>query len=52
MDDFANVIKRDPQIQIKIKDVSEKYNRLLYKYRSKIGYDTLTQNVILEEKNI
>ena len=27
----------------------DRYNRLLYNYQSKIGYDTLIQNVILEE---
>ena len=27
----------------------DKYNRLPYKYQSKIGYDTLIQNVILKE---
>ena len=49
MDDFINVIKRDPKVQIKIKDMSDKYNRLPYTYQSKIGYDTLIQNVILKE---
>ena len=27
----------------------DRYNRLLYNYQSKIGYDTLIQNVILKE---
>ena len=27
----------------------DRYNRLPYNYQSKIGYETLTQNVILEE---
>ena len=27
----------------------ERYNRLSYNYQSKIGYDTLIQNVILKE---
>ena len=27
----------------------DKYNRLPYNYRSKIGYNTLLQNVILKE---
>ena len=49
MDDFINEIKRDPQVQIKIKDILDKYNRLPYIYQSKIGYDTLIQNIILEE---
>ena len=49
MDDFINVIKRDPKIQTKLKDMLDKYNRLLYNYQLEIGYDTLIQNVILEE---
>ena len=49
MDDFINEIKRDPQVQIKVEDMSDNYIRLLYKYQSKIEYDTLIQNVILEE---
>ena len=44
-----NVIKRDPKVQIKMKDMLDKYNRLPYNYQSKIGYDALTQNVILKE---
>ena len=40
MNDFINVIKRDPRVQIKIKDILDKYNRLPYNYQSKIGYDT------------
>ena len=34
---------------MKIKDILYKYNGLPYKYQSKIGYDTLVQNVILKE---
>ena len=49
MDDFINVIRRDFKVQTKINDMLDKYNRLPYIYRSKIGYDTLIQNVILEE---
>ena len=49
LDDFLNVIKRDPQVQIKIKEILDKYNRLPYNYQSKIGYDTLIQNVILKK---
>ena len=45
MDDFANVIKRDPQAQIKTRDELDKYTRLPYSYQSEIGYDTLIQNV-------
>ena len=48
MDDFINVIKKDPLVQIKIKDILDEYNRLPKNYQSKIGYDTLIQNVILK----
>ena len=49
MHDFINLIKRDPQVEIKINDVLDKYNRLSYNYQSNIWYDTLIQNVVLEE---
>ena len=46
MDDYINVIKRDPQVRIKMKDVLDKYIELSLNYQSKIGFDTLIQNVI------
>ena len=49
MDDFVNVIKRNPKVQPKMKFFLDKYNRLHYNYQSKIGYDSLFQNVILKE---
>ena len=49
MDDFINVIKRDPKVQIKIKDLLDNYNRLPYNYQSKKGYDTLIQIVVPKE---
>ena len=49
MEDFINVIKKDPRIRIKINNMLDRYNRLPYNYQSKIGYDTLIQNVILKE---
>ena len=49
MDDLINVNKKDPQVRIKKKDMLNRYIRLLYTYQSKIGYDTLIQNKILEE---
>ena len=49
MDDFITVIKKDPQIQIKIKGMLDKYNRLPRNYQCKIGYDTINQKVILKE---
>ena len=49
MDDYIHVNKKDPRVSIKIKDMLAKYERLPCKYQSKIGYDTLIQNVILKE---
>ena len=49
MDDFVNIIRKDPKVRIKINDTSDRYIRLPYNYQSKIGYDTLIQNVILKE---
>ena len=49
MNDFINVIKEDPKVQVKINDMLDIYNRLPPKDQSKIGYDTLIQNVFLKE---
>ena len=49
MDDSINVIKKDPQVRIKMNNMIDRYNRLPYNYQSKIGYDSLIQNVILKE---
>ena len=49
MDDFTNVIKKDPKVRIKIRDMLDRYNRLPYNYQSKRRYDTLIQNVSLKE---
>ena len=49
MNDFINVIKKDPQVRKKINDMLDRHNRLPYKYHSKIGFDSLIQNVILKE---
>ena len=51
MDDFINVIKKDPQIRIKVKDNLVEKFILSLKYQSKIGYDTLIQNVILKKES-
>ena len=51
MDAFINVIRKDPKVRSKIIDMLDRYNRLPYNCRSKIGYDTLIQNVILKELN-
>ena len=49
MDDFINVIKKDLKVRKKINDTLDRYNRLPYNYQSKIGYESLIQNVILTE---
>ena len=47
--DFINVIREDPKVRNKVNDMLDRYNRLPYNYQSKIGYDTLIQNVVLKE---
>ena len=49
MDAFINVFKKDPKVRIKINEMLDRYNRLPLNYQSKIGYNTLIQNVILRE---
>ena len=49
MDDFKNVKKKDPQKRIKINVILDRYNRLPYKFQSRVGNDSLIQNVILKE---
>ena len=49
MDDFVNVFRRDPKVQIKIRDILDKNIKLPPNYQSEIGYDTLIQNVFLKE---
>ena len=49
MDDFVNVIRKDPKVRVKLNDMLDRYNRLPYIYQSKIGYDTLIQNVNFKE---
>ena len=49
MDDFIKVIKRHPKVRIKINNMLDRYNRLPFNYQSKIGYDTLIQNVNRKE---
>ena len=48
MEDFIKLIRKDPEVQIKINDMLDRFMRLPYKYQSNIGYDTLIQNVILK----
>ena len=49
MDEFININKSDPEVQIKLRDMLDRYNKLPYNYQSKTGYDTLNQDVILRE---
>ena len=49
MDDLINVIKKDPQVRVKMNDMLDRFNRLPLKNQSKRGYDSLIQNNILEE---
>ena len=49
LDDFVNGNKKDPKVQLKINNMLDRYNKLPFNYQSKIGYDTLIQNVILKE---
>ena len=42
-------IKRDPKIRNKINIMLDRYMSLPYEFRSKIGYNSLIQNVILKE---
>ena len=37
MNDFIKVIRKDLQVQYKINDMLDKYNRLPLEYRLKIG---------------
>ena len=45
MDDFINVIKKDPKVRNKINDMLNRYIKLPLKYQSKVGYDCLIQNI-------
>ena len=49
MEDFIKVIKEYPKIENKINIMLHRYMRLPYDFQSKIGYNSLIQNVILEE---
>ena len=46
MNDSINVNKKDPQVRVKINDMLDRYNRILYNYQTKIRYDSSIQNVI------
>ena len=48
-DDFVKVIKKDPNVRVKMNDMLDRYKRLRLKYQSKKGCDSLIQNVVLTE---
>ena len=48
MNASINVIRKDPDVRIKVNDLLDRYMRLPYNYQLKIGYDVLIQNVILK----
>ena len=49
MDEFINVIKKDPLVCMKIHIMLDRYNRLSYNQKNEIVYDNLIQNNILKE---
>ena len=49
MEDFIRAIKKDLKIENKINIMLDRYMSLPYEFRSKIGYNSLIQNVILKE---
>jgi len=49
MDDFINVIKKDPQICMKINNMLDRYDRLSDNHKIEIIYDNLIHNIILKE---
>ena len=49
MDDFIKSIKKDPKICNNINIMLDRYMALPYEFRSKIGYNSLIQNVILKQ---
>ena len=49
MDVFIKAIKKDPKICNNINLMLDRYMSLPYEFRSKIGYNSLIQNVILKE---
>ena len=48
-EDFIKVIKKDPRVQNIINIMLDRYMSLPYDFQSRIGYNSLIQNVILKE---
>ena len=49
MDDFIKAIKKDPKNCKNINIMLKRYMSLPYEFQSKIGYNSLIQNIILKE---
>ena len=49
MDNFIKTIKKDKKICDNINIMLDRYMSLPYEFRSRIGYNSLMQNVILKE---
>ena len=49
MDNFIKAIKEDPKTCNNITIMLDRYLSLPYEFQSKIGYNSLIQNVILKE---
>ena len=48
-DAFVKVIKKDPRVQNEIYVMLDRYMSLPYDFQSRIGYNSLIQNVILKD---
>ena len=49
MEAFVKVIKKDPRVQNNINIMLDRYMSLPHDFQSRIGYNSLIQNVILKE---
>ena len=49
MEYFIKAIKKDPKICNNINTMLDRYMSLPYEFQSKIGYNSLIQNIILKE---
>ena len=49
MENFIKAIKKDKRIRDNISIMLDRYMALPYEFRSRIGYNSLIQNVILKE---
>ena len=49
MEVFIKVITKDPQVKNKKNVMLDRYMSLPYDFQSKIGYNSLIQNVLLKE---